>query len=155
MKKYILIFCIISILISCGHKLDSKVENAVNILSKETAINTSWPQGNDDFKNLLKVATIEDLVSLTENENVNVRYYSFIGLREKNYPKIKEIFYKFQNDYEGVFTNNGACLKGITSLNDLIFYELNPEYHKCKYGFTQKEFAKIAKERYDKIVGNK
>lgn len=144
-----------AVLISCGHKPDSKVENAVNILSKETSINTSWPQGNDDFKNLLKVATIEDLVYLTENKNVNIRYYSFIGLREKNYPKIKEIFYKLQNDYEGVFTNNGACLKGITSLNDLIFFELNPEHHKCKYGFTQKEFDKKAKERYDKIVGNK
>lgn len=154
MKKYISAFCIISILISCGHKLDPKVENAVKILSKETSINTIWPQGNEDFKNLLKVATTEDLVYLTENKNPYVRYYSFIGLREKNYPKIKDIFYKFQNDFDGVSTNNGACLRGITSINDLIFYELNPEYHKCKYGFTQKEFDKIAKERYDKIVGN-
>jgi len=155
MKKYISAFCIISILISCGYKLDSKVENAVNILSKETSINTIWPQENEDFKKLLKFATIEDLVYLTKNENVYVRYYSFIGLREKNYPKIKEIFYKFQNDFVAVSTNNGACLKGITSLNDLIFYELNPKYCKYKYGFTQKEFDKIVKERYNKIVGDK
>ncbi|CAD0007603.1 hypothetical protein [Flavobacterium salmonis] len=154
MKKYILAFCIISILISCGHTLDSKVKSAVDILSKETSINTSWPQGNDDFKNLLKVATIEDLLYLTENENVNIRYYSFIGLKEKNYPKIKEMYYKFQKDYEAVYTNNGACLKGISSLNDLIFFELNPQHYKSKYGFTQKEFDKIGKKRYDKVVGD-
>ncbi len=155
MKNIFLTLLIFNIIISCWHKLDSKVEKAVNILSEETSINTTWSEENEAYKNLLRVATLEDLIYLTEDKNPYVRYYSFLALREKNYPKIKDIYFNhIQDTTETLNTNNGACLRGTISVNDLMFSNLNPEQNECKYGFTQKEFDKLAKERYDKAVEN-
>jgi len=145
MKEYVLVFLILTF-ISCGNKLDSKVENAVNILIEETSINTTFPEGNEAYKNLFRIATIEDLVYLTDNENPYVRYYSFIALREKNYPKIKEIFFSHKNDTETINTDNGACLKGFYSIKDLMLWALDPEYHSSKFGFSQSEYDKISKQ---------
>lgn len=150
MKNIFLTLLTFNITISCGHKLDSKVENAVNILSKETCINTSWAEENDSYKNLIKVSTFEDLAYLTDNENPYIRYYAFIGLKEKNYPKIKEIYFKHKNDTETICTTNGACLNSSTELNNLMLWALDPEYSDCKYGFTQDEYDRISKDEYDK-----
>lgn len=139
-----------SVIISCRNKLDSKVENAVNLLSKEKCINTVWAEYNDSYKNLIKAATAEDLVYLTDDENPYIRYYAFIGLIEKNYPKIKEIYFKHKNDTEAISTTNGACLNGSAEINDLMFWALDPKYSHCKFGFTQDEYDKMSKEEYDK-----
>lgn len=151
MKKIIGAFLTITILISCEHKLNSKVENAVNSMSEETCINTNWTEGNESYKNLLKVATVEDLVYLTDNENGYVRYYSYLGLREKNYPKIKEIYKKHKTDTETINTSNGACLRGSASISNLMLWALDPEDCDCKFGFTQEEYDKINQEERDKI----
>lgn len=150
MRNIFLMFLTFNIIISCRNKLDSKVENAVNLLSQEKCINTVWIEDNDSYKNLIKVATVEDLVYLTDSENPYIRYYAFIGLKEKNYPKIKEIYFKHKNDFEAISTTNGACLNGSAEINDLMFWALDPKYSDCKYGFTQDEYDKMAKEEYDK-----
>ncbi len=149
-RNIFLMLLTFNIIISCRNKLDSKVENAVNLLSHEKCINTVWTEDNDSYKNLIKVATVEDLVYLTDSENPYIRYYAFIGLKEKNYPKIKEIYFKHKNDFEAISTTNGACLNGSAEINDLMFWALDPKYSDCKYGFTQDEYDKMAKEEYDK-----
>ena len=130
--------------ISCGHKLNSKVENAVNVLSAENLIHLDsfWAKKNESYINLLKVSTIEDLIYLTDSENAYVIYYAYLGLTEKNYPKIKEIYFKHKNDIKSVNTTNGACIKGSMNINRLMLYELNPNDSENKYSFTQNEYDK-------------
>jgi hypothetical protein len=150
MKRMFFTLLFFNIIISCDHKLNSKVENVVNIIAKKTCINSDsfWIREDDNYKNFLKVSTIEDLVYLTDNENPYVKYYAYLGLVDKNYSKIKEIYFKHKNDIESVYTTNGACLKGYAHINTLMLWELNPKDTVLKYCFTKDEYN----EEYDKIT---
>lgn len=150
MKKILFTFLFFNIIISCGHKLNYKVENAVNLVTKISCVNSDsfWIRKDDSYKNLLKVSTIEDLVYLTDNENPYVRYYVYLGLIEKNHPKIKEIYLKHKIDIESINTTNGSCMRGFDDVNKLMLWELNPKNSECKYCFTQDEYD----EEYDEIT---
>jgi lipopolysaccharide export LptBFGC system permease protein LptF len=146
MKTILPILIMIS-LISCGHKLNSKVEEAVNKVSKEKVVYYAWETQNEAFQNLYKEASLEDLLYLTENENVYVRYYAFIGLRERKYFKIIDIYNKHKNDFEEISTSNGACLSGSNEIRTLMLMALNPENPKYKW-LTQTEYDKLWKEQF-------
>lgn len=87
MKKIILLIFLIHFLTSCKHKLNTKVEEAVNKICEESVVYPDWETKNDAYKNLFKVCTFEDLIYLTDNENSFVKFYAYIGLREKNIRK--------------------------------------------------------------------
>ena len=144
MKKISFTLFLFHILISCGHKLNSKVENAVNILSAENLIyfDSFMAKKNESYINLLKVSTVEDLIYLTDNENAYVRFYAYLGLTEKNYPKLKDIYFKHKNDTDNVNTTNGACINGSMSINKLMLYQLNPNDPENKHSFTENEYDK-------------
>jgi len=142
MKRIILSIFIISLFISCSHKLNSKVEEAVNKISEETVIYPDWETTNEAFENLFKAASLEDLIYLTENENSFVRYYAFIGLREKKYSKILEIYNKHKNNTETIYTSNGACIQGNQKISILMLRALNPE---------NSEYRWLTKTEYDKF----
>ena len=147
MKKVILPIFIIIVLISCGHKLNSKVEKSIVEISKEDCVILDFEFQNEAFKNLLKVSSIEDLVYLTENEHSYVKYYAFIGLREKNYSKILEIYNAHKHDNETINTSNGACLTENTKIGELMLWALNPENPKYKW-LSKTEYDKLYKEQF-------
>jgi hypothetical protein len=122
-KKYLLLVFII--FLSCN-KLDPKVETAVNAIRKVTYVIPDWLIRDDEYKNLMNVATNEDLVFLTNDEDAKVRYYAFIGLMERNYPKINEIYQSHKNEEDDVFTSNGACLRNTLPLNFLLTEAIEP-----------------------------
>ena len=144
MKKIFFALLFFNIIISCGYKLNSKVENAANVITKKSCVNSDsfWIKKDDSYKNLLKVSTIDDLIYLTDNENPYLRYYAYLGLTEKNYPKIKEIYFKHKIDIESINTTNGACMRAFDDINKLMLWELNPKNSECKYCFTQDEYEK-------------
>jgi len=143
MKKYLLFFTLF-IIISCGHKLDSNVEKAVSYISKyETCILTDFVFATPSYINLMDVASNDDLIYLTDHENPVVRYFAFIGLMERNYPKTRKIYNSHKKDTEVISTSNGACLKNSVSINSLMkdaishesvytLYFSRNKYHKTK-----------------------
>ena len=127
MKKYIILFTLF-ILISCGHKLDSEVEKAVSYISKyETCILDDFVFQTPSYVRLMNVASNDDLVYLSNDKNPVVRYFAFIGLMERNYEKINEVYNSHKNDTELISTSNGACLKNSTSVNSLMENAISPE----------------------------
>ncbi len=124
-KKTILLF-IFFIIISCKYELNPKVENATLRISNRNTILVDFISETSDYKNLMMVASTEDLVHLTNHESPNVRFYSFIGLMERNYPKINEIYDSHKSDSVNVWVSNGACLKNELPLNALMKEALSP-----------------------------
>ena len=143
MKKYLLFFTLF-ILISCGHKLDSNVEKAVSYISKyETCILPDFVFETQSYMNLMAVASNDDLIYLTDHENPVVRYFAFIGLMERNYSNINQIYNAHKSDTEVISTSNRACLKNSVSINLLMndaiskesiytLYFSRNKYHKTK-----------------------
>ncbi|MDR6969245.1 hypothetical protein J2X31_003272 [Flavobacterium arsenatis] len=120
MKKYLILF-ILFILISCGYKLDSEVEKEVSYISEyETCILADFVFHTPSYINLMTVASNDDLIYLTNDENPVVRYFAFIGLMERNYPKINQIYKSHENDTEVISTSNGACIRNSVPLNTLM-----------------------------------
>ena len=147
MKRIIVsIFIIISIL-SCDHQLNSKVEEAVNKVAKQKVVYPGWETESEAFQNLNKEASVEDLIYLTDNENAYVRYYAFIGLREKKYPKMLDIYKKHKNDFEEISTSNGACINGSNEIRLLMLSAINPENPKYKW-LTKTEYDKLWEELF-------
>lgn len=152
--KLIVISFLISFLISCKHKLSPKVENIINNISETSYVLADLPEYSSPCEDLEKVATVEDLVYLTNSDNVVVRYYAFCSLRKKNYPKIKEIYYNHEEDFSIINTSNGACLKNSTSINNLMLQALDPDFLNSKFGFTKKQYEKI-RENLDRKISEK
>jgi len=150
MKNILLTLLFLNGLISCGHKLNSEVENSVNIIIEKEIINEDsfCIRREDSYINFLGVSTNEDLVYLTNHENQRIRYYAFLGLIDRNYPKIKEIFFKHENDTAFIYMTNGGCLRNYHNVNKLMIWELNPKDSNFKYRFTKAEYDK----EYDKIT---
>lgn len=142
MKKY-LIFFTLFILISCGHKLDSEVEKEVSYISKyETCILADFVFQTPSYLNLMTVASNDDLIYLTNDENPVVRYFAFIGLMERNYPKINQIYESHKNDTEVISTSNGACLKNSVSVNSLMKDAISKESIYTLYFSKNKYYRK-------------
>ena len=150
MKKIVLLFLFLNALISCGHQLNSEVENSINIITEKNNIygDSFWIRREDSYVNFLRVSTIDDLVYLTNHENQRIRYYAFSGLVDKNYPKIKEIFFKHEHDTAEIYMSDRSCIKNFYNVNVLMLLELNPKDSEFKYCFTQAAYEKI----YDKIT---
>jgi len=142
MKKY-LIFFTLFLLISCGHKLDSEVEKEVSYISKyETCILADFVFERPSYINLMTVASNDDLIFLTNDENPVVRYFAFIGLMERNYPKINQIYKSHENDTAVISTSNGACIKNSVSINSLMKDAISKESIYTLYFSRNKYYTK-------------
>jgi hypothetical protein len=68
---------------------------------------------SDNYKNFLdlkKVATVNDLVQLTDNKNSVVACYSAMALADKSYLDLKTIFVKFLDKDRQVITLSGCII---------------------------------------------
>jgi hypothetical protein len=94
----------------------------------------------------MKVASNDDLLYLTNYENPIVRYFAFIGLMERNYPKIDEIYNSHKNDTEVILTSNGACMKNTVAINSLMKEAISQEsiytlyFSKNKYHIKKNQY---------------
>ncbi len=139
MTKY-LIFFTLFVLVSCEYKLDSEVEKEVSYIRKyETFILDDFVCLTPSYINLMTVASNDDLNYLTNDENPVVRYFAFIGLMERNYPKINQIYKSHENDTEVISTSNGACLENSVPINSLMKDAISKESIYTLY-FSKKEY---------------
>ena len=157
MRK-ILILISISFFVSCN-KPSTEVMKLVELLKTEK-IMASYFQGNNiavlmdeadqsnNYQKLLKIATDDDLIYLTENEYPTIRCLAFKALNSRNYRRIREVFYNHKNDNSEIECSNGACLTTPIKVKEFMLEQLNPETA-SKYRFSLKKFESI-KERYEK-----
>jgi hypothetical protein len=153
MRK-ILIFISILFFASCN-KPNTEVMELVELLKTEKII-ASYFQGNkisvlldevdqsNNYQNLLKIATDEDLIYLTDNEYPIIRCIAFKGLNSRNNTRIREILYNHKNDNSEVECSNGACLTNQIKVKEFMLEQLNPETT-SKYRFSLEKFDSIAK----------
>jgi len=91
-------------------------------------------------------ATNEDgLLLLTECENSIVRCIAFKALVEKDYPKIREILFKHENDNEYIENLRGHCIRMKESVRLYMLEQLSP-YSNSASRFNKIEYDKIREE---------
>ncbi len=147
MKKT-LILLISIIAISCNNSLSSmKVQEVVNSIKTEKKINDIFESSN--YKKLLSIATNNDLVILTDNENPIVRYYACKGLLERDYSEIRDVYLEHKNDKTTIYTTNGACLINTIRINETLLLGLRPR-SSSKYKFSEEEYEKECKTVFGK-----
>jgi hypothetical protein len=98
------------IILSCSkqkeeYKINYKVEDVAKKLSKDTLM-YGFSAGND-FDELMKIATDEDLLFLTNHKSAIVRCYAFKGLEIRNNSEIRNVFFNHLNDTIDIVQING------------------------------------------------
>jgi len=79
---------------------------------------------SENYKNFLKlkeIATTDELVHLTDNENATVACYASWALADKQYPDLKTIFQKFILNDKEVKTFNG-CIKSQDNISSELYH---------------------------------
>lgn len=132
------------------HRLTTDVKNAVDSLS---LIDEIRMRRTLRFENLLKVASNEDLVFLTNDKNPNIKCYAFIGLSRNNYPKLKDIFLEHIKDTSVVKTRYECTGERLTVMNFMLNF-FHPKNIGVKNKFNESEYKKYLKiaESYKKNI---
>ncbi|WP_395061816.1 hypothetical protein [Flavobacterium sp.] len=91
-----------------------------------------------EFQKFISVATIDDLIYLTDCDIPLVRCFAFKGLLVKEYPKIKEIVLKHSNDVE-IIKRQYYDIEITTNVFDYMLNELHP-MAKTKFKLSRKEY---------------
>lgn len=152
MKKLIILILIFNVFCSCEKekkeiykynkniKLRSEVQKLVNELHIYPSIsgNKTNESENKTYKNLLDIATNQELVELTDYKSARIRCYAFRGLVEREYPKVKEIFYKHKNDVAKVSIRYSDILMPKT-VNHYFLESLHPTFNQ-KYKLSRIEY---------------
>lgn len=157
MKYYLSFIILIFTTVSCvkkdtklaSHKLSPEVKAAADSLSKMRGISQS---GDLRFHNLLKVASAEDLVFLTNHKAPVLRCYAFYGLELKKYPEVKEIFYDHLKDTAVVHSVYG-CIGSYRTVMEIMLAEFHPATKQNKFRFSRAEYDKF--ERIAEIYRKK
>lgn len=121
-----------------NYKLRKEVQSSVDSLS---VIDKVYLKGTLRYTNLLKVASMDDLVYLTNHKIPTIRCYAFIGLMTKNYPKLKDIFLEHLKDTAVVQTRYDCVGERETVMKFMLEY-FHPRSLQSKIKFNQNEFDK-------------
>lgn len=162
MKHYIISCLILFIFSSCveksksekvklvsykisNHKLSQNVQKLVDSLAIIEFVDYDQKK-NRRYQELIKNTTLNDLIFLTDYKVPEIRCYAFVALTDKNYSKIKEVFYEHRND--SVLIKSGMYdMVGHESVAGFMLQQIHPVGSKNKYRFGRKEFD----ENYKKI----
>lgn len=151
MKQYILI-TILFFAVSCNKKekekltqkpqynISSEIQILVDSLSLIKYVSYGEKQ-TPRYDSLVKKASINDLVFLTDYKVPYIRCFSFLALVEKNYPKVQDIFNQHKNDTSLVVTGMYDMITNETVASYML-QKLHP-HSKSKYKFKMSEFQKL------------
>jgi hypothetical protein len=101
--------------------LVSKIANSKSVSNCEIGISGTESEGCRNFKLLKKIATINELVNLTENKNKIIACYAGWALLDTLYPNIKTIMRNFISD-DKQLTLVGGCEVMTQNLSELLYY---------------------------------
>ena len=140
MKTLLTIIILFTTLISSGQSvydsklISNKTKKAVKKIEKVnelmgSAVYSSGmrPKQWDNFEELKKTATKEELIELTNHPNGVVRSYSFWALTHKNDVDLLPIVKNHLNDNELVETQFG-CIGGQEMVGDFFIQVMTPQY---------------------------
>lgn len=162
MKHYIISFFILFIFYSCteksksekdkivsyklsNHKLSPNVQRLVDSLAVIEYVGYDQEK-NKRYQELIKNTTLNDLIFLTDYKIPEIRCYAFVALVDKNYSKIRKVFYEHQND--STLVKSGMYdMVGHESVVGFMLQQIHPSGSKNKYRFGRKEFD----ENYKRI----
>jgi hypothetical protein len=116
--------------------LRPKIERLTNKLRKDDEVHFGYPVGfsgrpetnNKYYKKYLQLkhnATEEELILLTNDTSESMVVYSFYILWQRQYPKLKDIFFQHLNDTT-FFWTAGGCTGVLDRINWFMFRLLKP-----------------------------
>lgn len=150
MKISIIGFVILFITCSCSeksksendklenYKLNSNVQKLVDSLAVIEYVGYD-EKNNKRYQELIKNSTLEDLIFLTNYKIPEIRCYAFDALENRNYPKIKKIFYEHQNDTALVESRMYDMILH-ESVASFMLQQIHPAGSKNSYRLSRKEF---------------
>lgn len=152
MKKLIF-FLIVSysfITSSCNKKAENfslNIHTQKLVDSIFTTERVSYDDNNNKYVLLLKTASINDLVLLTNYKKPSVRCYAFKALIAKNYPNAKKIFYQHIQDTIRLQSQYSDMSSETTVMKYMLEQFYNPDTRK-KYSFDNKEYKNLIDRTY-------
>lgn len=145
--KYIPILLLI--LISCqntseefdqreiSYQFSDEVQTAIDSLKLIKHVSYEERQ-SPRYDSLIKYASINDLRQLMFNEDKYIRTYAYLGLIEKNYPKIQTVFRQNFNDTAVIKTTMSDMI-GLETVSSFMLQKLHP-VRKQDYSLTDDDF---------------
>ena len=114
----------------------------------EFKIENNYLNRSDDttksFKKFITVATINELISLTDCEQAIVRCIAFKALVKRKYPYIRSILMKHKNDNEIINEHTGHLQFNMT-VKHYMLSQLEPSSD-AEFKFNKTEYKKIHTE---------
>jgi hypothetical protein len=128
--------------------LRPKIQTIVSRLKKENVLHLGAPVGfagkletnNKYYKlnnRLNKMATNEELVTLTNDSSKVIVLYAFANLSSRGYSELKDIFITHISDTASVWMA-GGCTGTVTKVNSYMLNYLNPKYYPTDKAFLTK-----------------
>ena len=108
-------------------KAVKKIESVNELMGSAVGYSGTQPKQWDNFEELKKIATKEELIELTNHPNGVVRSYSFWALTHKKEIELYSIVKKHLNDSELINTQFG-CIGSQEMVGDFFINVMTPQY---------------------------
>jgi hypothetical protein len=108
-------------------KAVKKIGNVNELMGSAVGYSGTQPKQWDNFEELKKIATKEELIELTNHPNGVVRSYSFWALSHKKEIELYSIVKKHLNDSELINTQFG-CIGSQEMVGDFFINVMTPQY---------------------------
>lgn len=96
----------------------------------------------ESFIKFSKETSIDDLILMTECEKPIIRCFAYKMLIEKDYPKIRELLFKHQNDSETIDVYHLPCIRMNQGVKFYMLQQLDP-FSKSKMKFNRVEYYRV------------
>lgn len=113
------------VFLSLSIGLFGQIDQIVSSLSQNGTLSFDQDTQHANFQKLVTIASLEELIELTEHDSPAVRGYAFWGLAKKNYEELESIFINHLDDRAKVVSRNG-CLVGDNTVIEFMRQVVTP-----------------------------
>ena len=136
---------------SATTKITSNIQMIVNKLEKESLVHLGYPVGYSAkpeknnkyfrlYKKLLRKASDDELLQLTNQETPNIVVYAYKALYDRNFSGLKDVFLNHVNDTTWFWTA-GGCTGVLERINRFMLRHLKPDVNNVyRYVMTKQEY---------------
>jgi hypothetical protein len=98
-----------------------------------------------NYKKLIRIASNEELISLTNHTDKTIVLYAYSVLRKREYPNLKDIFLNNIADTSTIWVTGGST-GVIWRVNEYMLSSLDPNYSKGTLYLSKEEFNSYQKQ---------